>query len=67
MKDVGHRLSSAAAVLLIITSAGAAGHYERANRSQDQAQKVDKAMVWHAHANECAPGNDPPPGTNCSQ
>jgi hypothetical protein len=67
MKDVGHRFSSAAAALLIVTSAGFAGHYDRDHNNRDKAQNTDRAILWHAHANGCAPGNDPPPGTNCSQ
>jgi hypothetical protein len=67
MKNVGHSFSSAAAMLLIVTSTGFAGHYDRDHSNRDQAQKVDRAILWHAHANGCAPGNAPPPGTNCSQ
>jgi hypothetical protein len=67
MKDVGHRLPPAAAVLLIVASTGLAGYYHRDHNNRDQAQNADRAILWHAHANGCAPGNDPPPGTNCSQ
>jgi hypothetical protein len=66
MKDIGLRFSSAAAMLLMVSStASLAIHRDDANK-RVQSEKSEKVMLWHAHANGCGPGENPPPGTNCS-
>jgi hypothetical protein len=65
MKNTRH-LSSLAAVMMIVSSATLAAHYDS---GQDGRKSVssEKATLWHVHANGCAEGNMAPPGTNCSR
>jgi hypothetical protein len=67
MKNIGHRFSSLATVLLIVSSAATFAHDNRVKDNQDGAQNDGKAVLWHArgNGNGCAVGNSPPPGTNC--
>jgi hypothetical protein len=68
MKKIGHRFSSVATMLLIVSSATSFAHDNRNNGYQDPAKSDEKAVVWHArgsNGNGCAVGNSPPPGTNC--
>lgn len=66
MKNVGHRFSSVAVMLLIVSSSAAfATHDIHGKANQDRAQSMDKAPLWHVRSNGCALGNSPPPGTNC--
>jgi len=66
MKDIGLRFSSAAVMLLVVSSTAslAIDHADMTKRVQ--VEKSEKATLWHAHYNGCGPGEDPPPGTNCS-
>jgi hypothetical protein len=65
MRYFGH-LSSAAAVMMIVSSATLATQY---NHDQDNRAAVssEKSILWQARSNGCAEGNMPPPGANCSR
>ena len=66
MKDIGHRFSSVAVMLLIVSSAASFAHDNRDSDTRDRAQKHEKAVLWHARGgNGCAVGSNPPPGANC--
>lgn len=65
MNKFGPRFSSAAVMLLVISSSVAFSQATVSKDNRVHAQNTEKAMVWHVRANGCAPGNDPPPGTNC--
>jgi len=67
MSNVGHRFSSAAVMLLIVSSAAPLMQGNRDNDNRDWARNDERAILWHTRSNGCAPGNDPPPGANCSQ
>lgn len=65
MSKSGHRFSSLAVMLLVVSSSITFSQATGGKDHRDHAQAADKATVWHVRANGCAPGNDPPPGTNC--
>jgi hypothetical protein len=66
MKDIGLRFSSAAVMLLVVSSTASLAIDHGGATKRVQAQKSEKTMMLAAHYNGCGPGEDPPPGTNCS-
>lgn len=67
MKDIGLRFSSAAVMLLVVSStASLAIDHGNTTTQRLHAVKSEKAPLWNAHYNGCNAGEDPPPGTNCS-
>lgn len=67
MRAVGHEFSSLVALLLIVSPAASIAPHTGDGHDRTQARSGEKSMLWQARSNECALGNNPPPGTNCSQ
>jgi len=65
MKDIGLRFSSAAVMLLVVSSTASLVVHHDDTTKRVQAEKSEKATVWHVY-NGCGLGENPPPGTNCS-
>lgn len=66
MKDIGFGFSSAAVMLLVVSSTASLAIDHGNATKRVPAEKTEKAILWHAHVNGCGPGEMPPPGTNCS-